>query len=360
MNPSWQNIHRSFRLNGLFYSRDTLKEVAYSLVKEGMDFEKDIGDFLLDWCSNKDFVEVPTSGSTGTPKKIPLQKSQMVNSALATGQYFNLAPGNSALLCLPVTNIAGKMMLVRAMVLGLHLYYVKPSSQPLQETNKTYDFCAMVPLQAEKSLEELSRIQTLILGGAPISYALEERLQKQHNRIFATYGMTETITHIAVRQICPQNMSSFELLTDVQISQDDRNCLIVDAPKISDIEVVTNDIVELISEASFIWLGRYDNVINSGGVKLIPEQIEAKLSPLISTRFFVTGIPHETLGEKLVLILEGNIPKENKIIASIRNENLLDKFEIPKEVFVVEKFTETKTGKVNRGKTMNTLKSSLP
>ncbi|MEM9362593.1 MAG: AMP-binding protein [Bacteroidota bacterium] len=360
MNPSWQNIHKSFRLNGNSYPSDALKEVAYSLVKEGMDYEKPIGDFLLDWCSDKISLEVQTSGSTGIPKKIVLQKSQMLNSAMATGQYFGLKPDDSALLCLPVTSIAGKMMLVRAMVLGLQLDYVKPSSQPLNKISKGYDFSAMVPLQAEKSIEQLEGIKTLLLGGAPVSFSLEKNLKDIPSNIYVTYGMTETITHIAARQIRPKVLVDFELLPHIKISQDERKCLIIDAPNISDNPVVTNDIVELTSETSFKWLGRYDNVINSGGIKLIPEQIEAKLSSIITYRFFVAGIPDKTLGQKLVLIVEGKPDKEKSIMASIKDKNVLGKFEIPKNVIFVKEFIETKTAKVHREKTLALLKSTLP
>ena len=356
MNPSWQNIHKSFTLNGVSYSRVTLKEVAYSLVKEGLDYEKTIGDFLLDWCSHKETLHVHTSGSTGKPKRITLQKSKMVNSALATGQYFNLKSGESALLCLPTTSIAGKMMLVRAMVLGLRLDYVAPSSRPLDKTTKKYDFCAMVPLQAEKSIQQLHRIKHLILGGAPISYRLEERLKKLSNLIYATYGMTETITHIAVRPISPKNDISFEVLPSIEVSQDKRNCLVIHAPRISDSPVITNDLVEIKGKERFSWLGRYDNVINSGGVKLIPEQIEAKLSSLLEHRFFVTGIPDETLGQKLILILEGEGVDEKTIMESIKEISNLNKFEVPKTIYSIGRFIETKTGKVQRLETLNAIK----
>ena len=359
MKPSWQNIHKSFKLNGVSYSQEALLEVAYSLVKEGQDFEKPIGDFLLDWCSTQPSLDVLTSGSTGTPKKISLRKSHMVNSALATGQYFDLEPKNTALLCLPVSSIAGKMMLVRAMVLGLELDYVTPSSQPLKETTESYDFCAMVPLQADKSQKELHRIKTLILGGAPIPYSLETKLKESAHRIFATYGMTETITHVAVRQISPTSQNDFKVLPAIEISQDERQCLVLTAPNITDSPVVTNDLVELTSATSFKWLGRYDNIVNSGGVKLVPEQIEAKLSTLIKDRFFVAGIPDERLGQKLVLIIEGDINVDN-LLKKLKTSDTLDKYEIPKSVFKVSQFEETKSGKVQREKTLDLLRESLP
>ena len=356
MNPNWQNIHKSFALNGISYTWGNLREVGYSLVKEGLDFEKPIGDFLLDWSSQKDTLEVYTSGSTGKPKRITLQKSKMVHSALATGQYFKLKSGDSALLCLPVNSIAGKMMLVRAMVLGLKLDYVVPSSRPLDETAKRYDFCAMVPLQAEKSIEQLIRIKTLILGGAPISYGLEEQLKNLPTSIHATYGMTETITHIAVRPISPKGEVDFQVLPSVEVSQDERNCLVIHAPQISDAPVITNDLVEIKSKQRFSWLGRKDNVINSGGVKLIPERIEAKLSPLFNNRFFVAGIPDETLGQKLILILEGVRVNEKTILESIKKMNTLNTFEVPKTIYSIDRFIETKAGKIQRQKTLNALK----
>ena len=358
MSPNWQHIHESFALNGNSFSKEELKEVAYSFIKEGHDFEKPIGDFLLDWCSDKGYLEVFTSGSTGSPKKITLEKSHMVNSAMATGQYFNLKPNDTALLCLPATSIAGKMMLVRAMVLGLQLDYVVPSSQPLPK-KRNYDFCAMVPLQAEKSLEQPQSIKILILGGAPVSKSLEKELRKKANHVFATYGMTETITHVAVRQISPKTDSNFKLLPFVEISQDDRQCLVLNAPRISDSLIITNDIVELINKSSIKWLGRYDNIINSGGIKLIPEQIEVKLSSLIPERFFVAGIPDDTLGQKLILVVEGDNINTKLILDTIKKETILDRYEIPKQIFSLDSFIETKSQKINRIMTLQLLEASI-
>ena len=348
MNPSWQNIHKAFRLNGIAYSLSELYEVGYSLVKEGQEFEKAIGDFLLDWCSHKTTLEVFTSGSTGEPKRIQLQKTHIVNSALATGTYFNLQEGNTALLCLPVGSIAGKMMLVRAMVLGLRLDYVAPSSQPLLKIEQQYDFCAMVPLQAQKSLHQLERVKTLILGGAAVSFLLEKELKGIPISVYETYGMTETITHVAVRQIAPRTDTYFRLLPHIEIAQDNRGCLVLKAPKVSDTPVVTNDLVKIENTDSFTWLGRFDNVINSGGIKLFPEQIEKKLSQILDFRFFVAGIPDKVLGQKLVLVAEQGEENTETILEKIHHSKLLDKYEIPKQVYGVRVFKETRTGKINK------------
>ncbi|WP_420399430.1 AMP-binding protein [Flagellimonas sp.] len=362
-NPSWHKIHPSFKLNGIHYASDELLEVGYSLIKEGVPFEKSIGDFLVEWGMETTTVVVQTSGSTGTPKDIGLKKEHMVNSALATGSYFNLEPGNSALLCLSCSSIAGKMMLVRAMVLGLELDYVEPSSMPLSGIRKTYDFSAMVPLQVERSLTQLGQIKTLIVGSAPVSFGLKEKLQTVSTTCYETYGMTETITHVAVKQLntsldCRPEQSegpvdkAFTILPGTAISQDSRGCLIIDAPKISDKPVITNDIVELISESEFKWLGRYDSVINSGGVKLIPEQIEQKLAPIIPSRFFVAGIPDKTLGQKLVLVIEGEETDRTELLRQIKSLNDLDKYEVPKEIFFVSTFVETASGKPQRTATL--------
>ncbi len=342
-------IHPKFKLNGESYSVQELKEVASSLVKEGVPFEVSIGNFLLNWLSISKALTVSTSGSTGAPKKIKLQKKQMVNSALATGHFFNLNSGDSALLCSPCDFIAGKMMLVRAMVLGLEMDSVEPSSNPLKNTLKTYSFGAMIPLQADSSLDKLHLINKLILGGAPINKNLENKLKSLETSVYETYGMTETITHVAVRKL---EADKFIALPDVTLGQDSRECLVINAPKISTEEVITNDVVELISNTEFKWLGRYDTVINSGGIKLIPEQIELKLSKIIDNRFFVAAIPDETLGQKLVLVVEGEINIDN-ILEKIQGLKYLSKYEKPKVVLRIKKFIESANGKVLRSETLS-------
>lgn len=357
--PQYSDIHFRFKFNGFHPSVDELKEIGYSLIKEGTLFEQAIGDFLLDWLDEKPVVKVKTSGSTGIPKSILLKKSQMVNSALATGDFFGLRPGDSALLCLPADFIAGKMMLVRAMVLGLELHYVEPSSNPLEYNTNSYDFCAMVPLQLEKSLGQLKRIRIVLVGGASVSNALKKKVEHESTTIFETYGMTETITHIAVRKIhaaIPSKVvdSFFRTLPGVTVSTDSRNCLVIDAPDVCDDTVVTNDLVDLVSETEFKWLGRYDNVINSGGVKLIPEQIETKLAQIIMKRFFVAGLPDEKLGQKLVLVIEGEMDTNN-LLQEIISSRVLNKFEVPKAIYAVLKFIESDNGKILRHETLKIL-----
>lgn len=337
---TYNNVHNHFKLNGFHLDRNDLCRVAYSFIKEGEDHEKSVGDFILDWFDNKSYLELNTSGTTGTPKIIRIEKQAMVNSALATGDFFNLSPGDKALHCLPTKYIAGKMMFVRSFILGLDMDFVAPSSYPMQYNDAKYDFVAMVPLQAQNSLAKLKSVKKMIVGGVKMSKSLEKSLSKLKTETYETYGMTETITHIAAKKIGEKH---FTILPNIKIYQDNRNCLVIDAPKISNETIVTNDLVELVNENQFGYLGRIDNVINSGGIKLIPEQIEDKLSHKINSRFFVTGTPDPVLGEKLILVIEGE-----KQVLEENTFDELDKYEKPKEVFYVSKFIETHNGKIKR------------
>ncbi|HWS60916.1 MAG TPA: AMP-binding protein [Flavobacterium sp.] len=339
---TYKNIHNRFKLNGIHISREEMFYVAYCFIKEGKPFEQHIGTFLLDWFDEKPYLELNTSGTTGTPKIIRIDKQAMLDSALATGDFFGLEPGDTMLHCLPTNFVAGKMMWVRSFILGLDMKFVEPNSNPLEKIEGNFDFCAMVPLQAKNSLKELKkkRIKKLIIGGVKIHKALEEELAKLPIDIYETYGMTETITHIAAKKI---GTVAFTTLPNVTVSTDDRDCLVIKAKKISKNEIVTNDIVKLISNTQFIWEGRYDNIINSGGVKLIPEQIEDKLSKRIPRRYFVYGKDDVILGEKVVLYIEGE-----PFVVEESVFNVLNKFEIPKEVVFIPKFQETATGKIMR------------
>ena len=346
------SLHQDFSIHGRSISFDDLTEVSYSLIKEGEEFEKQIGEFLLDWIDDSQTLFVKTSGSTGQPKTISLKKDHMVNSALATGSYFNLKPKSTALLCLPASYIAGKMMLVRAMVLGLNIHFLPPSLYPLEGVSDSFDFGAMVPMQVAHSLPKLHLIKKLIIGGAPISTTLRKELLSVPNASFETYGMTETITHIAVKPLTvgAENDLPFSTLPDIEISKDDRGCLVINAPKITDEIVRTNDVIELVSDSEFNWLGRIDNVINSGGVKLHPEHIEKVISNYIDTPFFVTGVPDEELGQKVVIVVE-NTTKQ-KIQEIIDSITYLKKFEKPKAILVSKEFQRTESGKVQRAKTL--------
>lgn len=339
-NLTHKNVHNYFKLDGYHLNAADLCQIGYSFIKEGDAYERSIGEFFLDWFDHKDYIEMTTSGTTGLPKLVRLEKQAMIQSALATGDFFGLKPGDKALLCLPTQFIAGKMMLVRSLILGLELDVVVPSTEPLAYNNKKYDFVAMVPLQVQNSIEKLKNIKKLIIGGAKIDSSLEEKLLPLKTEIYETYGMTETITHIAAKRV---GESVFSILPNVKIEKDDRGCLVIYVSSISDEPIVTNDLVDLVNENQFSFLGRFDNVINSGGVKLIPEQIEAKLTGKINSRFFVTGVPDTTLGEKLILVIEGEKQDFGPDFFDV-----LGKFEKPKEIVFVPKFKENENGKLLR------------
>jgi O-succinylbenzoic acid--CoA ligase len=343
-------LHQAFRLNGKAYAYQDLKELGYNLVKEGESYEQDIGDFLLDWLSDFLTVQVYTSGSTGAPGRHLIKKQQMIQSALATAAFFGLQPGNTALLCLPAKYIGGKMMLVRAMVLGLSLDYVKPSATPLKKKEPSYDFCAMVPLQFGKSIPFIPHIRTLIIGGAPIPASWVNAAQNLETRVYETFGMTETISHIAVRRINPPE-KAFTTLPYVQVGTDQRGCLVIHAPKITDRAVITNDVVRLLSDTSFEWLGRFDNLINSGGVKLVPEQIEHKLDGFTERPFFIAGLSDEILGECVTLVVEDH-PDPAELLEQARAVSSLSDFEVPRKILNLPRFLFTGSGKVNRQATL--------
>lgn len=337
-----QFIHPDFKLNGKSFSYIELLSEALYLKENGQLFEKAIGNFLLEWLNNDSFVFVNTSGSTGKPKQIVLQKSAMIASAKATGLFFNLQPKNTALLCLSADYIAGKMMLVRAITLGLYLDITEPNSSPLEYVK--YDFVAMVPMQVANSLKHLHLVQTLLIGGTKVSYQLAESILKTNCKAYESYGMTETISHIAIKQI---GAMAFTVLPNVTISVDERSCLVVEALALSSDRVITNDIVTILNEKQFILKGRIDTVINSGGVKIIPEEVEEKLAKYFSVRFFIASQQDEKLGEKVILVVEGN---SFKVEDSFFSD--LSKYQIPKEIVFVDEFTETETNKINRKKTL--------
>ena len=337
---TYKNVHNQFKLNGYHLDREDLCRVAYSFIKEGQEYEQSVGDFLLDWFDNKSYMDMNSSGTTGVPKLIRVEKQAMLNSAIATGDFFGLEPGDKVLNCLPTAYISGKMMFIRAFILGLDMKFVAPSSHPLDYIDEEFDFCAMVPLQAKNSLKKLKRIKTLIVGGAKVHKALEQELLKLSIKVYETFSMTETITHIAAKRI---GENAFTVLPNVTVSVDERQCLVIEAKKISDEKIITNDIVNLISDKQFVWVGRIDNIINSGGIKLSPEKIEEKLSTLIPRRYFVHGVPDLVLGEKLVLYIEGEPLEIEDSVFSV-----LDKYEKPKDIVFITKFKQTATGKIKR------------
>ncbi|MFZ6052680.1 AMP-binding protein [Halocola ammonii] len=334
--------------------RSELTKLAHTLVNSGEEWKESIGKFISEWLNDSDFVEVKTSGSTGKPKTIQLSKKLMSKSAENTNDYFGLNDRTTALLCLSAENIGGKMMIVRALTQGWTLFCEAPSSSPNSE-NKSFDFAAMVPLQVEELLnktpEKIDKIAKVIIGGAPISERLEKRLQGCRTHFFSTYGMTETASHVAIRPLNGNNRSAFfKLLSGIKANQDERGCLTLKADFFES-EIITNDLVEFEDFDEFKVIGRFDNIINSGGVKILPEKVEKKLEELLDRRYYISSKSDEKLGELVVLHIESDpldLATERLLFGEMKD--VLDKYEVPKEIEYHDKFAETRTGKVKRKK----------
>lgn len=323
------------------------------------EFEAKIQNFLEEWFSDSDMVKVQTSGSTGTPKIFEIEKKKMMNSAEMTCNFLELKEGATALTCLPVEYISGKMMVVRSVVRKLKLVIADPSVQPVEHLNDEIDFCAMTPLQVENSLDQLHLIKNLIIGGAAVSESLKNKIlqtlsaSNAPTRIFETYGMSETLSHIALKQIAPQTEEYFKAFENVEISTDGRGCLKIFAPNVNSKILQTNDLVEIKNGNRFRFLGRVDNVINSGGAKIFPEQLEALVKKEIPNEAVFLGMEDESLGQKLILVIEGNPSGElNQRLSAV---DYREKFHKPKQIIFIEKIPRTPNGKVNRAELKKTL-----
>lgn len=331
-------------------------------------FQQKVQDFLMDFLSEGKTVEVQTSGSTGTPKIFEIEKSRMLNSAKATCRFLELKKADSALLCLPIEYISGKMMVVRAFQAKLNLYIEEPSLAPLKNLTHEIDFCAMTPLQVEHSLDKLHLVKKLIIGGAAVSESLKKKIRQQlsainhqpsttnhqpstindqpSTKIYETYGMSETLSHIALKEIYPKAQDYFQLFNGIEIGHDDRGCLTIKAPELSSEILQTNDVVELKNAKEFRFLGRADHIINSGGAKIFPEQLEAKVKREIPNEAVFLGIPHEEFGQQLVLAIEAEYSAElcDKL-SQIQYEKSWQK---PKDVVFIPEFPRTPNGKIHR------------
>jgi O-succinylbenzoic acid--CoA ligase len=245
------------------------------------------------------------------------------------------------------------MMIVRALICRFNLITHEPSGDPFADLDKKIDFAAITPFQLFQSLETLknnSPVKTLIVGGGEISPDLEKEVQDIPANIFATYGMTETSSHIALRQVNGKTRNSdFQVIGDTKISTDERNCLVIENPSLYDARLFTNDIVEIISGSRFRWIGRFDNIINSGGIKIIPEEIEKTIAHLQPYAMVVSSIPDKKLGETVVLAIETQDRDEElheKLFRQI--EILVKPYTLPRKIFFIPEFPRTDNGKINR------------
>ncbi|MBQ6653236.1 MAG: AMP-binding protein [Prevotella sp.] len=311
-------------------------------------------EFLAEWHSESPTMLVHTSGSTGRPKPMWVEKHRMEASARMTLDFLGLKAGETALLCLPLDYIAGKMMVVRSLVGELSLLPVEPTGHPLaglDGSKGNIGFAAMVPLQVCNSLrvdverERLRRIGNLIIGGGAIEESLEEKLRDFPNAVWSTYGMTETLSHIAMRRVSGPEASSFYTpLPGVQVHVDEEQCLVIDAPQLHEGMLHTNDIVEMTGDGRFRILGRRDNVVCSGGLKIQIEEVERRLSPYLDAAFVISKCKDERLGEVLLLLTESG---DTDAVRAVCRERL-PRYWQPREIRHVEKIPMTETGKPKR------------
>lgn len=312
-----------------------------------------IHNFIEEWNNSSDYVVAHTSGSTGTPKEIRLFKRDMLASAKVTNGFFGITEKSRMLLCLSPSYIAGKMMIVRSIVSGAELVFEKPSNDVLADyEGEPFDLVAVVPSQVVGLLEHKERlkyVRAMLIGGSAVSSELEKRLVALGVNAYASYGMTETCSHIALRKIGASDF--FTAVGPVQFRIDERGCLCADVPHLSIKEVVTNDVVELLSPTEFRWIGRFDNVINTGGIKVYPEDVERILNKIIGDRFYISSQPSEKWGEEIVLVLERDIiGQEEEQMLFDKMKGVLSPYQVPKKIFFLPKFEETATGKVKRKK----------
>jgi o-succinylbenzoate synthase len=348
-------------LEGIPYAKEMALQLAARRLNNAAtpDWERAFFSFVQTWWNDSPTLTVKTSGSTGTPKSIVVEKERMMQSAMMTCSYLQLHHGDTALLCLPVDYIAGKMMVVRALVAGLNLYCVSPSGHPLRHLpDMPFAFAAMIPMQVFHSLHtaqekvRLAAIHHCIIGGAPVDSTLEHELLSMPNSFYVTYGMTETLSHIAMRRLNGAKASGFyEPFPHVRITLSEEETLIIDAPLVADQVIETNDMARILEDGRFEILGRKDNVINSGGLKFQPEVLERKLHRVLSDAFVVTSVPDAVLGEKLVLLIERS--EQGKEFVDLddlkeKTRDLLSAYEQPKAIYGCIKLPHTPNGKIDR------------
>jgi O-succinylbenzoic acid--CoA ligase len=336
----------------------SLDDILSGNVTALTSFEASTFNFIKEWLNKVELFKLQTSGSTGTPKEITLTRNQFKQSAFRTLTALDLNQHDTAFICLDTKYIAGKMMLVRALEGNLKIVAVEPAANPIQNLSSevSIDFAAFVPMQLQEmlkssdGLKKLNRLKAIIIGGGAVSTKLHQEIQKISCPVFATYGMTETVSHVALQRLNGAHASDcFNVLAGIKVEIDKRGCLVIQVPEFTE-KIISNDLVELIDSTQFRWLGRYDNIINSGGFKISPEKIEKLLEAILPNRaFFITSFHDERLGEKLVMVMEGNpIPIDFSTLH-------LHPYEIPKEVILLPEFIRTETGKINRTKTMRLL-----
>ena len=342
---------QSILIENIPYSNWEIEMVRMNIPADNRNFRQELFSFLSEWFAPTDTLLVHTSGSTSKPKGLYVEKKHMMESACLTCSFLGLQKEDTALLCMPLKYIAGKMVAVRALVAGLNLLPVTPSGHPLKDMTEAPVFAAMIPMQVYNSLQVseertiLQQIRHLIIGGGAIDSKLEAALKDFPNAVWSSYGMTETLSHIALRRLNgPEASDWYTPFESVQIRLSKENTLIIYAPKVCEKELVTNDIAEINDKKQFRILGRKDNTINTGGVKVQIEQVESILKEHLSLPFLVTSTPDEKFGEIIVLLVEGQLPDDIEQTCA----QALPPYWRPKHFVPVFKLPLTETGKPNR------------
>ena len=315
-----------------------------------------LDEFIAEWQNDEPTVLVHTSGSTGKPKPLRVEKLRMAASARITCQFLGLHKGDTALLCMPLDYIAGKMVVVRSLVWGLRLVAVEPSGHPLRELHEAPDFAAMVPLQVYNTMQvpeeraRLRQIRHLIIGGGAVSDELVSELGDFPNCVWSTYGMTETLSHIALRRLNGEQASQwYEPFEGVDVSLNADGCLVINAPAVCAEPLTTNDIAEIAADGRHFRIrGRRDNVVCSGGIKLQIEEIEAKLQPFVDVPFMITKRSDARLGEMVVMLVVSDDTEQLQAVCSAH----LTRYEMPRVFVSVDALPMTETGKPARAEAM--------
>ena len=398
--PSSPNLPTALLLNGREFTYADIREYPARLAAPVNGYEAKVLDFVRQWLTGTQEFHLTTSGSTGVPTPLTLRRRQLEASARRTGDYFDLGPGDRALVCLNCEYIGGLMMLVRGLERHLHLTIVAPLADPLalvgpedekptdtthfQRPNTpipntqhlipttqapTFDFTAVVPLQLRAMLAagrapRLNQLRTILVGGAPVDAALQALIDEQLTApVYLTYGMTETVSHVALRRLNgPEASADYRVLPGIAAGTDARGCLTLRGDVTDDQLLITNDLVRLAADGhSFTWLGRADFVINSGGVKVPAEKVELVLDVALveigaGRHCFVTGLPDERLGEQVAAIIEGQplTDKEEARLQALLAARLAP-YERPRQLRYVPAFVRTASGKLGRAATLEKL-----
>ena len=318
----------------------------------------DLSDFLSEWFNGKDTITVYSSGSTGAPKEMQVEKQRMMNSAVMTVSFLDLYRNDTALLCMPLRYIAGKMVVVRALVAGLNLIVVEPCGHPMSKVKEAPAFAALIPMQVYNSMqnteekEKLMGIKQLIIGGGPVDEALSKELCDFPNKVWSTYGMTETLSHIALRRLNGKEASEwYTPLEGITVSASQEGALLIDAPQLNAEPLQTNDLVEFNATHQFRILGRKDNIINTGGVKVQIEKVEETLRPVLPYPFIITSAPDAKFGECIVMIIELHPENHDDVNSIIENAlSVLPPYWRPKRIITTRSLPLTETGKPDRAR----------